>query len=348
MHAAAGMRTQRNLATPEPATARLEGPLSSNDDGLDGGWDSKEIGRPAIVRAQGSFHMWYSGVDSRREHHIGHANSADGVHWTRNPRNPVFGPERRNRWEELGVLHPSVLFDGVLLGMWYVGHGERGSMAIGYATSTDGVNWARHNENPVFCADSDLPWEKSGLAQPCVLFDGESFWMWYVGEAISAYSRRTCIGCATSPDGVCWRRLHERPVLEPGRQGTWDAKGVFEPTVVLANRRFHMWYSGLDELGINRIGYATSVDGVSWSKSQINPVLVPDENRYWESNGVFNPLVLRISKMYHMWYFGADAEADGHLVRMGYATSRDGRGWRKYEGGPIFAPSQTGRYLNPS
>ena len=40
-----------------------------------------------------------------------------------------------------------------------------------------------------------------------------------------------------------------------------------------------MWYSGGDQYEPNAIGYATSRDGLKWSKHENNPIFKP--NRIW-------------------------------------------------------------------
>jgi uncharacterized repeat protein (TIGR01451 family) len=65
-----------------------------------------------------------------------------------------------------------------------------------------------------------------------------------------------------------------------------------------------------------------------------NPVLVPGPAGAWDSAGVWDPSVIRIGNLYHMWYAGAD----GSTTRIGYATSSDGKVWTKYAGNPVFGP----------
>jgi hypothetical protein len=68
------------------------------------------------------------------------------------------------------------------------------------------------------------------------------------------------------------------PVLEPGPPGSWDAGYVAYPKVIAAGGQFHMFYSGGDDLrlGSSAIGYATSPDGLTWTKYDGNPVVTYD------------------------------------------------------------------------
>ncbi len=56
-------------------------------------WDRKIRERGYIlVGEDGTFHLWYTGYagDRPATMSLGHATSRDGVHWTRDPRNPIF------------------------------------------------------------------------------------------------------------------------------------------------------------------------------------------------------------------------------------------------------------------
>jgi hypothetical protein len=103
---------------------------------------------------------------------------------------------------------------------------------------------------------------------------GALYQMWYsAAEEPTLYTRYT-IGYATSQDGVTWVR-HPSAVLEPG-PSSWDGYHVFSPGVVFDGVSYHMWYTGAWGYGTNlggfQIGYATSPDGISWTKDPANPV----------------------------------------------------------------------------
>jgi hypothetical protein len=56
-------------------------------------WDRKIRERGYIlVEGDRTYHLWYTGYASDKPPtmSLGHATSADGIHWTRDPANPVF------------------------------------------------------------------------------------------------------------------------------------------------------------------------------------------------------------------------------------------------------------------
>ena len=86
-----------------------------------------------------------------------------------------------------------------------------------------------------------------------------------------------------------------RPILAPRGDG-FEAAGVFNPAVVKAGDRFVMLYRAQDARGISRLGYATSEDGVRFTR-EAEPVLSP-EAEYQRGGGVEDPRLVRIADLY--------------------------------------------------
>ena len=84
------------------------------------------------------------------------------------------------------------------------------------------------------------------------------------------------IGLATSPDGVIWTKHAGNPILSEG----WDGVGINTHTVITESGSFKMWLSSGtgDSFGI---GYAESTDGISWTMSISNPVLISGTPGQW-------------------------------------------------------------------
>ena len=73
------------------------------------------------------------------------------------------------------------------------------------------------------------------------------------------------------------------------------------------------------------IGYATSPDGIAWTKSGTAAVL-PNLGYDWDSTP-YHPSVIYDGTVYHMWYSGCDYS--GSTCQEGYATSPDGATWTR-------------------
>jgi predicted GH43/DUF377 family glycosyl hydrolase len=216
--------------------------------GASGTWDDVIVSYPTVLFDGAKYQMWYTGGSKDR---IGYATSADGIVWEKHPGNPVLDLGANGTWDDYYVGWSTVLFDGANYRMWYTGY-DGSNYKIGYATSTDGIVWVKHPDNPVLDFGPSGTWDDAYVGNPTVLFDGKKYQMWYNGNDGS----NGRIGYATSADGIVWVKHPDNPVLDHGASGTWDF-GVGSLTVLLNRTEYQMWYTGSD--GSNdRIGYATS------------------------------------------------------------------------------------------
>ncbi len=199
--------------------------------------------------------------------------------------------------------------------MWYTGGGAVDPDTIlhsniGYATSSDGVHWTKYAQNPVLDV-TKTAWDSIGVETVTVLIDetapsGERYKMWYAGQTFNEY--RYEIGYAYSGDGIHWTK-HTGPVVTVGTGGEWDNGFLEGPSVIKEGNTYKMWYAAFDELENGQasdykvcIGYATSNDGINWTKRSM-PVLLPDEGK-WDAVYVQDPHVIKYKNLYHMWYGG--------------------------------------------
>jgi len=197
--------------------------------------------------------------------------------------------------------------------------------------TVDGLpcNLTKHGGNPVLAVGAGSSWDDDDVWGPTVLKEGSRYMMWYTGADGANPSR---IGLATSTDGTTWMKEAANPVLSPNEVDSWEAKGLRVGSVIHDSGLFKMWYTGLDSNGKGHTGYATSVDGVNWSKYEANPVLNAGDPGSWEDESVSRSAVIKDVNIYHLWYTGDD----GMTQRIGHATSTDGIHWTKDPANPVF------------
>jgi uncharacterized repeat protein (TIGR01451 family) len=188
-------------------------------------------------------------------------------------------------------------------------------------------NLTKHAGNPVLSVGANGIWDDDDVWGPAVLKEGSGYKMWYTGYDGSNPSR---IGLATSTNGVNWTKEAANPVLSPSE--TWEAEGVRAGGVISDGGLYKMWYTGFDSGGVGRIGYATSPNGVTWTKYGSNPVLSVGASGSWEDEDVSWPTVIKEGSTYHLWYTGAD----GVTSRIGHATSSNGTNWTKDPANPVL------------
>jgi predicted GH43/DUF377 family glycosyl hydrolase len=308
------------LAQSDPAGT---GPVL--DTGLAGSWDDGHVEGSTVIydSTNSTFKMWYSGGYDESHINIGYATSDDGINWEKYEHNPVLTGDSLGGWDA-AVIFPSVAFEDGVYHMWYTGARSTDTCQIGYATSPDGINWTKDQNNPVLKIGVAGSWEDRWVISPCVRILGSKFHMWYTGAhgnpTGADYSEQ--IGYATSNDGIIWEKYLANPVLAKGNTGQWDARLATCPSIFYNGKIFEMWYSGQSLNTVFRIGYATSPDGIVWQRYAANPVMSPTA---WENPRVQNPYVLLIDSTYQMWYSGGDYMS----WQIGYAWSQDGISWIK-------------------
>lgn len=221
---------------------------------------------------------------------------------------------------------------------WFEGLNAAFSAAsIGYATSTDGSSWTKSGSNPVFTATET--WENGEVAPGTVIWDedGSLFKMWYHG-GFNSLPRK--IGYATSTDGISWTRGNSSlPVLSPGSAGAWDESSVADACVLrLSATDYRMWYIGKGSAGVNAIGYATSTDGISWTKESTNPVFERESADVWDDNTVYGLCVRKRANDTGFWgWYAADKDLVGPTsTGIGLAYSADGINWVRAKNNPIL------------
>ncbi len=160
------------------------------DVGPPGSWNDWIVRPGAVILDDGVLKMWFSAFDTTPIGRIGYAESLDGIAWTVR-QDGVLAGGGPGAWD-LDVVNPSVVFDGQIYHMWYVGMDALPEQEhrIGYAFSGDGTHWTKHRGNPVVQTADEFAF----LAP--VIFDGSTYHMWYShgfppGSSIS-YATSTC------------------------------------------------------------------------------------------------------------------------------------------------------------
>jgi len=126
--------------------------------GADGEFDAGALGSMTFVEVEGVYHMYYEawaklthsgGVTGEDLDYIslqiGHATSKDGVHWDKDPANPVIKAGIKGEWDEDGTWDPFVIYEDGIFKMWY-GGGVAAHCDWGYATSSDGSSFVKHGQ----------------------------------------------------------------------------------------------------------------------------------------------------------------------------------------------------------
>lgn len=253
--------------------------------------------------------------------------------------NPIIPVGNEGAWDAGGIAYVHVLKIKDTYHMWYSATPieDYVSTQIGYASSTDGLNWVKFEGNPVLTLGDSGKFDDEHASMPWVIYEDSIFKMWYTGDPNPNGGAGYKIGFATAPNPTDWTKYNASPVLSGGGSGQFDAESVFKPIVIKRDSMYQMWYSGSDGNKSNT-GYATSFDGINWSKYENNPVLSTGQGSAWDSNVANASTVLYHDGKYRMWYHGNNIRAFADL-KIGYAESLNGIYWYKAENNPILQPS---------
>ncbi len=80
----------------------------------------------------------------------------------------------------------------------------------------------------------------------------------------------------SSAQTVC-TKYPQNPIMIKCPSDSWEDEGVVMPIVIHDGGLYKMWYAGLDGTHWN-IGYATSANGIDWTRYAENPVIQVGES----------------------------------------------------------------------
>ncbi|MFH1121955.1 MAG: T9SS type A sorting domain-containing protein [Bacteroidota bacterium] len=166
--------------------------------GSPGEWDEGLISPLKVIPLDtGSFIMfYYASHDFNGTWLMGMATSPDGITWTKyndpdttDPpyaeSDPIIPAGASGEFDEWGVLGAGVFTAGGYYHMYYCGlapgpvTGYRTD--IGYAYSTDGINWEKWPENPVYVQENDPYFDYTTMIfeQPTILVKDSTIYLYY-------------------------------------------------------------------------------------------------------------------------------------------------------------------------
>ena len=148
-----------------------------------------------VLPGDDKWRMWYLSCTGweiengkpRHRYHIKYAESTDGIFWRRDGIIAINYADN----SEYAISRPTVIRDGDLWRMWFSHRGS--SYRIGYAESTDGINWTRHDSDCEIDV-SHSGWDSEMIEYPFVFDYNGSRYMLYNGNGFG----KTGFGLAIS------------------------------------------------------------------------------------------------------------------------------------------------------
>ena len=220
-------------------------------------WDRKIRERGFILIADdGTFHLWYTGYDHDRPTtmSLGHATSRDGVHWTRDPNNPIFA----GSWtEDVCVVKQDGVYQMFAEGKNDIAH---------RLSSRDGLHWTDHGSLHIFRSDGQ-PISPGPYGTPTGWFESGTWYLFYERGDQGVW-------LATSPDLEKWTNVKDEPVLARG-PGEYDSRALALNQIVKRGAYYYAYYhasaGGSPRVWTSNV--ARSRDLVHWEKYPGNPIV---------------------------------------------------------------------------
>ncbi|SCW85490.1 Glycosyl hydrolases family 32 N-terminal domain-containing protein [Paenibacillus tianmuensis] len=240
---------------------------------------------------------------------------------------PVLSRGKSGEWDSVDLLNPSVIKKGNTYYNYYSGY-DGNVWRTGLATSADGINWSKYDKNPVLDISTDS-WDSTYIAAngAAIEFNGKILYL-YHGKPKDG---PPAIGLAQSEDGFSFKK-HNVPVLTAGDKHSWDSNGVADPYVIEHNGMLYMYFLGMDEMQVQRLGIARSEDGIKWEKIG-KPIMDVGPKGSFDENGLGEPSVIYYAPYFYMLYTGRAADEKRDI---GVAISLDGVNWKKLNYNGLF------------
>jgi beta-1,2-mannosidase len=193
--------------------------------------------------------------------------------WARLSVDPIVSPKGDGS-ESAGTFNPSVVKKDGKFVMLYRAQDRKGTSALGYATSDDGIHFTRRPE-PVMV--SEAPYEKGGgVEDPRLQKFGDTYYLTYTGynnvDGAGADKKDAQLCLATSADLVHWQR---RGVIMPSFKGKWNVKWTKSGAIVpeKINGKYWMYYLADAQGKDTQMGVAYSDDLLHWTDALDHPIL---------------------------------------------------------------------------
>ena len=226
----------------------------------------------------------YTAADGRSKLTIARARGADGINWTNDGMVLDVGRAAQATngappvWDDRLTSFPGVWKDG---GTWYlVYEGAAENIAfspgdIGLATSTDGLHFVKHPNNPIL-RHNPSGWERVNIGTPSLYKENGVWYLFYHG-----YDGNVCqIGVASGTNLTHLTKSAANPIL-PVTPGTaaWDTGTIGKRSSIAKEGAYYYFaFEGSTPQPYDRAkwssGLARSTNLLSaWTKCPRNPMI---------------------------------------------------------------------------
>lgn len=203
------------------------------------------------------------------------------------------------------------------------------------------MEWIKKGK--IFSVNNHFNWMNSHAQIPTVIVLKDRLRVYFSTRFIQNESKTTFLDLDIK-DQKKILYIHDRPILENGKPGTFDEHGIMPSSVLHKDNKIYLYYSGWSQRNSvpysNLTGLAISEDqGKTFKKIGDGPIL---STNIKEPYSATSPFVFYENKIYHMFYCSGTNWVKKnnkfeHTYDIKYAQSKDGIHF-KQDGKSIIKP----------
>jgi hypothetical protein len=212
---------------------------------------------PSVVYFRGEYHLYYSGIHPSGHvpmMEIGHAVSADGIHWKKDPAPVIRSSGKPAEWNGFLVGEPGAVVYKDRIHVYFTAMGARPSgtppqlQSIGLAISKDGRTFepprVALSQTSLYGPEKGFP----GYSTPAALVDGETVHLFYdvvhFDKNARPEWRQVALQHAVSRDGGLTFREVGGPLVRRD-DNDWSTAGeVRAPAALIDGNQVKVWFGG--------------------------------------------------------------------------------------------------------
>ena len=208
------------------------------------------IGAPAAYVEGDTVHLFYQTYGNRAKDAICHATSSDGIHFQKDPTNPIFSPTAD--WCCGRAIDADVVPFGDRLFLYFATRDHKMEIQKqGCAYAPLGSDYSRSQWTQAIRGSilaPEFPWEGECIEAAATLVQNGKVVMFYGGSYNCDPQQ---IGYANSTDGIFFQKPQSEPFITCGREGDWNASESGHPyAFVDDDGRIYLFYQGSPDGGV--------------------------------------------------------------------------------------------------
>lgn len=221
---------------------------------------------------------------------------------------PILIPDPSSDWECYNIFNPGVLFYDGLFHMFYRAQGLDWISRIGYAVSSNGIDWNRMRKPVMEPVDTS---DARGVEDPRVVEIDGIFYMTYTAYGFqppSNHSGEQIAGgwiqpmVARSRNLLDWERIGPIVTGEDNKDHVLFPRKINGKFVAFHRRKPNVWLAKSDDLS-------------TWPEQWMSPIYGPRDKGGWDENSVgSNGLPIETE---HGWLVINHAYDEKHIYRFG-------------------------------